>query len=306
MSNREDIHSDLPSPGKEVAITACRLPLSSVKCPSCGATAVSGEWNLLSAKSREISVDLLCSACGARENIRIALPDGTAPCCLLERFPWVSQAIAKDVESLTADVRQHVKAMPAAAFTTHPLWAEAKWSATTYRWHPTSEAPPIMGLVFENIEAGLEIFREAQQQMNYEDQFDEIRLSIIEGVVSGQEHRPGYSVHICADPDALAAHATMEDFVVDPSVIPFLGQWNFHYPVPGAPPLLARFKEEFENHKEFLLAPAIRRTDGNLYMEPELGIIKNVIFFRQLSDISAPDDTDAAALLMLQFITPPA
>ena len=46
--------------------------------------------------------------------------------------------------------------------------------------------------------------------------------------------------------------------------------------------MLARFKEEFEKHKEFLLAPTIHRADGNLYMEPMLGIIKNVIFFRQL------------------------
>jgi hypothetical protein len=218
----------------------------------------------------------------------------------------VAQAIAKEAESIAARVQQHVKTMPAAAFTTHPLWAKAKWSATTYKWHPASETPPVMGLVFENVEAGLEIFREAERQMNHEDRFEEIRLSIIEGTVPGQEHRPGYSIHICADPDALAAHATFDDFVVDPSIVPFLGQWNRHYPVPGAPRLLARFKEEFETHKEFLLAPAIPRADGKLYMEPMLGIIKNVVFFRQLSDITTPDDTDAAALLLPQFVTPPA
>jgi hypothetical protein len=271
----------------------------------CGATGVLGKWNLLGVKSRETSVDLHCSACGAQESVRIALPEGAAACWPFERFPLVAQAIAEEVESIAARVQRHAKTMPAAAFTTHPLWAEAKWSATTYKWHPTSEAPPVMGLVFENVEAGLEIFREAERQMNHEDRFEEIRVSIIEGTVPGQEHRPGYSVHICADPDALAAHATLDDFVVDPNVVPFLGQWNRHYPVPGAPPLLARFKEEFEKHKEFLLAPATRRADGNLYMEPMLGIIKNVIFFRQLSDITTPDDADATALLLPEFITPP-
>ena len=305
MSNGEEIRSDSPGPWKEAAVAACQSPLSSVKCPLCGATAVLGEWNLLDAKSRETSVDLHCSACGARENVRIALPDGAAPCCPLERFPLVAKAVAKEVESFAARVRQHAKTMPAAAFTTHPLWAEAKWSATTYKFHPTGEVPPIMGLVFENVKAGLEIFRETERQMNHEDRFEEIRLSIIEGAVAGQEHRPGYSVHICADPDALAAHATMDDLVVDPRVVPFLGQWNRHYPVPGAPPLLARFKEEFEKHKEFLLAPAIHRDDGKLYMEPTLGIIKNVLFFRQLSDITTPDDPDAAALMLPQLITPP-
>ncbi len=305
MSNGEEVRSGPPSPWKDAAAAVCQSPFLSVKCPLCGATAVLGEWNLLSAKSRETSVDLHCAACGARESVRIALPEDAVAFYPLERFPLVVEAIAEEIESIAERVQRHARTMPAAAFTTHPLWAEAEWSATTYQWHPTSEAPPIMGLVFENVEAGLEIFREAERQMNHEDRFEEIRVSIIEGMVSGQEHRPGYSVHICADPEALCAHATMDDFVVDPSIVPFLGQWNRHYPVPGAPPLLPRFKEEFEKHNEFLLAPAIRRADGNLYMEPRLGIIKNIIFFRQLSDITTPDDTDAAAQSLPQLITPP-
>jgi hypothetical protein len=213
--------------------------------------------------------------------------------------------VVKQLELVAARVRQHAQAMPAAMFATHPLWAEARWSATTFQWHPTSEAPPIMGLVFDHAEAGKEIFREAERQMNHKDRFEEIRISIIEGPVPGQEHRPGYSVHICADPDALAAHATFEDFVVDPNIVPFLGQWNRHYPIPGQPSLLARFKEEFRKHKEFMLAPVTRRADGKLYSDPLLGIIKNTIHFRQLSDITTPEDPDAAALLLPQLITPP-
>jgi hypothetical protein len=238
--------------------------------------------------------------------VTITLPENAIPCWPFDRFPLVVESVKKEVEALATRVQQHVKSMPAAAFTTHPLWAEANWSATTYKWHPTSEAPPLMGLVFDNVEAGLEIFREAKRQMNHEDRFEEIRISIIEGAVPGQEHRPGYSVHICADPEALCAHATMEDFVVDPSIVPFLGQWNRHYPIPGAPPLLPRFKAEFEKHKEFMLAPVIRRGDGQLYMEHSLGIIKNLILFRQLSEITSPDDPDAAALMLPQLITPPA
>ena len=305
MSNGEGIRSGSTDSWKEVAVAVCRSPFLSVKCPLCGTIGVFGKWNLLEAKSRETSVDLHCSACDARESVRIALPEDAAAFYPFERFPLVAEAIAKEIESIATRVQRHAKTMPAAAFTTHPLWAEAKWSATTYQFHPTGEVPPIMGLVFENVEAGLEIFREAERQMNHEDRFEEIRVSIIEGAVPGQEHRPGYSVHICADPEALCAHATLDDFVVDPSIVPFLGQWNRHYPVPGAPPLLAEFREEFEKHKEFLLAPTIRRADGKLYMEPSLGIIKNVIFFRQLSDITAPDDTDAAAPSLPQFITPP-
>ncbi len=305
MSNGEEIPSGQHDPWQETAGAVCGSPLSAAMCPVCGEIRVSGEWNLVDAKSRETSVDLHCSACGARESVRIVLPEGAVAFYPLERLPLVADAIAKEIESIAARVQRHVKTMPAAVFTTHPLWAEAKWSATTYQFHPTGEAPPVMGLVFENVEAGLEIFREAERQMNHEDRFEEIRISIIEGPVPGQEHRPGYSVHISADPDALCAHATMNDLVVDPSIVPFLGQWNRHYPVPGAPPMLARFKEQFQRHGEFLLAPAVRRADGKLYMEPSLGIIKNLVFFRQLSDITAPDDTDAAAQSLPQLIVPP-
>lgn len=300
-----EVRSGLSNLWQNTATAACQSPGSSVKCPLCGAIAVLGEWNLLNAQSREAAVDLHCSGCGTRESARIALPEDAAPCWPLGRFPMVAEAIAKEAESVAARVQRHAKTMPAAAFATHPLWAEARWSATTYKWHPTSESPPIMGLVFENVDAGLKIFRDAKRQMRHEDRFDEIRVSIIEGAVPGQEQRPGYSVHICADPNALAARATLDDLVVDPSIVPLLGQWNRHYPMPGAPPLLARFKDEFEKHNEFLLAPAIRHADDRLYIEPELGIVKRIIFFRQLSDITTPDDTDAAALMLPQLIVPP-
>ena len=195
--------------------------------------------------------------------------------------------------------------MPAAAFTTHPLWAEAKWNATTFQWHPTGEAPPVMGLVFDEAEAGLDIFRDAKRSMNHEDRFEEIRVSIVEGAVLGQGHRPGYSVHVCADPDALAAHATFDGFVVDAAVVPFLGQWNRHYPVPGGPALLPRFKEEYARHGEYLLAPVTRRADGRLWCSPELGIVKSVIHLPDLSEVTAADDPDTAAHALPFLITPP-
>lgn len=289
----------------DIAAAACTSPLSAIRCPHCGNESVYGEWNLLNVKSRDTSVDLHCSECHISEAVTISLPEGAAAFFPAERYPLIAEAIAKELESTAAKVQQHASVMPAAAFTTHPLWEKAGWSATTFQWHPTSEAPPLMGLVFDDEEKGLEIFREAERQINHEDRFEEIRVSIIEGAVPGQQGRPGYSVHICADPEALAAHATMNELVVDPTIVPFFGQWNRHYPIPGKPSLLAKFKTEFKKHKEFMLAPTIRKDDGNQYMVPELGIIKNIIHFRQLSDITSGDDPDISALLLPQLIIPP-
>jgi hypothetical protein len=110
-------------------------------------------------------------------------------------------------------------------------------------------------------------------------------------------------VHISPDPEALAARATAEDFVIDQQVVPFLGQWNRHYPILGDPQMLPRFKEEYAHHKEFMLAPVVRKQDGQLWFECELGIIKNLIEFRQLPDVTS-DDPDAAALVLPSLITP--
>ncbi len=229
----------------------------------------------------------------------------------LDPIAQIAETVVNEASSIAERVKQHAAAMPAAAFVTHPRWEEAKWSATTFQWHPTSEAPPIMGIVFDNAEAGQAIFRDSEPHLNHVDRFEGICISIIEDhapgnpdpASPGQEHRPGYTVHLYPDPDSLAAHATMDGLVLDPPIVPLLGQWNRHYPIPGHPALLPRFKEEYEKHQEFLLAPAIRRDDGQLWCVSELGIIKNFIEFRGLAEISE-DDPDAAALVMPQLVVP--
>ncbi|HEV2293553.1 MAG TPA: hypothetical protein VGR35_06835 [Tepidisphaeraceae bacterium] len=305
MSNAESSQS-IPLPAwREIALRAIDSPGVSVECPACHARSLSAAWHLVNLRALEATIDLKCSSCKVTRNLLLTLPPDALGFFPQERLAHFASVVQGEAEPVAERIRQHAKAMPAAAFTTHPLWAEARWSATTFQWHPQSEAPPIMGLVFDNAEAGKEIFREAERQMNHTDRFEEIRVSIIEGLVPGQEHRPGYTVHISPDPEALAAHATAEDFVADPKVVLFLGQWNRHYPIPGMPPLLPKFKREFTKHKEFLLAPVTRRPDGKLYTDPMLGIIKNVIHFRYLSEITTPDDPDGAAIVLPQLIMPP-
>jgi len=192
---------------------------------------------------------------------------------------------------------------PIIRFISSPAWVEAGWSATTFRWHPQSEAPPVMGIVFDNAEVGRGIFRDFCKYYNHTDRFEELRISIIEGSLPRQ--RPGYSVHLCPDPESLQAHATAEDIVLsgDPKLTWRVDRWNRMYPVPGSPPLLPRFKEEYNKHKEFLLAPVTRRADGQNYVDVDCWIIKNCITFRSLSEIT-PDDIDAMALAVPTLITP--
>jgi hypothetical protein len=208
----------------------------------------------------------------------------------------------KAIESISERVQRHAEAMPIAAFTTSPLWIEARWSATTFRWHPKSEAPPLMGLVFDNADAGLQLFKMLEKAYNHQDRFEEMRVSIIEG--SPPDHPYGYSVHICPEPDALAMHATSENLVLESNLTPFLGRWNRMYPAPGSAPLLPRFKEEFKKHGEYLLAPVTRRVDGHSHFTSELGFIKHTIEFRNITEVVDRGDIDVGAI-GLPLLVPP-
>jgi hypothetical protein len=305
MSTSDDTSMPRPmSIWHELSMQLIYAPKSPVKCPTCGSQSLLAKWQCVNLKARDAKIELICSSCNDTQNFQMILPAKASLFYPRERLPEFIETVQKEISPLVARIREHAKKIPALAFTIHPLWAEAKWSATAFRWHPTSEQPPFIGLMFDNAEAGKEIFREAERHMNHTDRFEEIRISIIEGAVPGQEQRPGYSVHISPDADALSMHATAEDFIVNPKLVPLLGQWNRHYPIPGQPLLLQEFKREFVRHKEFVLAPVVRKSDGQFWFEAELGIIKNEIHFRSLSDIT-PDDPDAAALLLPQFIIPP-
>ena len=200
-----------------------------------------------------------------------------------------------------AIAEQLAKRSPWLSFVISRLWTEAIWSSTTFRWHPQSGAPPIMGLVFSDGKKGRELFRTLTRQVDHDKAGDELRVSIIEGDVLGQ--RPGYSVHLGPDPDAIEALGTFEGVVVDHATLLLFGQVNRMYPIPGHPDLLGRFKREYAKHREYMLAPVTRRDDGQLWVHVELGLVKRAIHFRDLKDITE-DDVDAAALVLPMLITP--
>jgi hypothetical protein len=77
------------------------------------------------------------------------------------------------------------------------LWNEAKWLATFFMFSPG--LPPILGLGFLNKEPARKIFEKWHQRYGVRDEFEELRVSIVEGDIKGED--PGYTVHIGADTD---------------------------------------------------------------------------------------------------------
>ena len=164
----------------------------------------------------------------------------------------------------------------AGGFAVDNRWKSAEWVATTYRWHPTGDAPPILGLVFADWQKGVELFAIWTDECGNTDESDAIRVSIIEGEIEGQ--LPGYSVHIAAEGKP------------DP------GQVQRMHPTPETEGWLGQFKAQQLKHGEFLLCPCEQRDDGRLWFKPEAGIVKRTCHFRDASEITGENDPDYAVL----------
>jgi hypothetical protein len=151
-----------------------------------------------------------------------------------------------------------------------------------------------MGIVFGNGLIGQQIFLNWIGEFSNRDEFDAIRVSVIEGDIAGM--KSGYSVHLSADRLNLLAHATSVGAVITEG-----DQWTLRslicrmHPTPGISVMLPQFKREFAKHGEYLLAPVIAR-DGQLWFEVELGIIKRTIYFREVGEIGEDDDADAVVV----------
>jgi hypothetical protein len=165
-------------------------------------------------------------------------------------------------------------------------WNAAKWRATAFLHDPTGADPPCMGIVFENINMGDEIFSEWLERLGKVDEFEELRIAIVEGVILGEE--AGYSVHVSSDPwhTQTRAHALGLKYEFDTAVI--ISRINRMTPEPQSPHL-RRFKKEIQKHKRYSLIPVSSSVEPHF----DLSIEKTEIYIRQASEINK-NDRDAA------------
>ena len=81
------------------------------------------------------------------------------------------------------------------------LWDKAKWMGTAVL--SDMKSAPYLGLLFQNREAAVKIFEQWNKDFGHKDIYEEIRISIIEGDIPGEEH--GYTVHIGTNQENLAS-----------------------------------------------------------------------------------------------------
>jgi hypothetical protein len=172
------------------------------------------------------------------------------------------------------------------------LWNEAKWLATFFMLSPG--LPPILGLGFLNKEPARKIFEKWHLRYGRRDEFEELRVSIVEGDIKGED--PGYTVHIGVDPDnTLKRYREAGLKTTNDSLMMMVSRLNRMHPSAESKNL-QNFKREFRRSKTYLLIPGTCREDGS-QLSPiiELGILKNSVLFRRVEEIGE-NDLDSVAV----------
>lgn len=167
-------------------------------------------------------------------------------------------------------------------------WNSAKWTGVAFLVDFSGEEPPGVGLLFENERVGREIFDDWRHRFGSVDEQEEIRLSIIEGEISGKP--PGYSVTIGPDAIGILQRAKEEG----ENVANYLLSVNRVHRMSPKPdsPFLAGFKKAYEQHKQFLLMPCFGPASGPKPVF-ELAIQKRKLHLRQVSDVGENDSDHA-------------
>lgn len=171
------------------------------------------------------------------------------------------------------------------------LWNKADWRATVFAF--AEDQPPILGLGFVDEDAARQIFRLWLKRFGPRDEFEELRVSIIECDIPGEG--PGYSVHVGLDAWALFQRYKKMGIMTDGDLFVTLSKFN-RMVVPNSPQL-ATFREAYRTHKTYFLAPAIVNNDGTKILKiiSAMRIYKGKLHFRHVSEIGK-DDEDRVVL----------
>lgn len=167
------------------------------------------------------------------------------------------------------------------------LWNKARWISTGFMIAP--DRPPILALGFLNGREAQEIFERWHHRYGARDTFEELRVSIVEGKIVGED--PGYSVHIGSDLENTIKRYEEAGLKIDPNgaLFAMVSRINRMNPPPESKNL-EMFKEAYRHFKSYFLIPATNKPDGSQFKPLlDLAIFKNSIQFRRVEDIGEND-----------------
>jgi len=178
------------------------------------------------------------------------------------------------------------------------LWNQAEWHGVVYCYGNQNiyDVPPSLGIIFKNKNAAENIFNDWKEKYGNVDSDDEIRVSIIEGDVEGEE--PGYFVHITYDYDKRIQKFKKNGVEFKPLEDIYLSIGRFHRMTPHAESQnLALFKKAFNYFKRYTIFPCIAQKEdcSDLQLAPRLSLEKKEIIFKTVDEIGE-NDIDAVVL----------
>ncbi len=166
-------------------------------------------------------------------------------------------------------------------------WDRAEWSATGYFFDQRNNNLPCLGFIFNKNKYGKKIFKQWYKQFGSVDIFEELRVSIIDGLEDYDGI--GYVVHLSSDP--LQTHKRLESLSIksDYKKIGVESLFQSMNPHPGSNHL-ADFRQRYEELGEYAVTPLYRKSFGKgIGVNLESSIIKKTIHFRKLKEIENGD-----------------
>jgi hypothetical protein len=160
-----------------------------------------------------------------------------------------------------------------------PVWNKARWAGTLFAM--AGQLPPILGLIFRDIQAGISIFARWRAKWGQEDLQDALRVVIVTGV--SVEYPAHYSVLI--GPNIMLG--------VDPDTKVFVSVSRINRMTPEAPTNLNLFLANYRRYGRYLLVPAEMAAPPRI--EVDSFLMKRHLHVRAAWEIGE-NDPDSAAL----------
>lgn len=163
------------------------------------------------------------------------------------------------------------------------IWNEAEWRGVGFATAPDPSVPPILGLLFENADAGLKIFRGWHDELGDVDEGDRLRIAIFRNIRRDKPH--WYRIVIGSDPAS--------DLVAD-GVKNIIMVSRIHTMTPDSSENLERFIAAYEKAGKFILSQA-KLNRGQIHWAATNEIEKKRIVIREAWEVG-PHDPDSAGI----------
>ena len=176
------------------------------------------------------------------------------------------------------------KSMFYTSFIDVDTWNKAKWKGVVTM--TDMQSPPFLGLAFENKDAAIKIFNGLIKLLGKKDEYDELRIAIIEGEIPGEES--GYSVHISSSINNIIRRCKANNIDIENSLITTVSRYHRMNPKAGTKNLEI-FKNEYKKFNKYKIIPIYMSSDMKLEPLMNLAIEKQEIVFRDVNEINDKD-----------------